>query len=186
MRTGILTLALLALGELASAQTNADEPAPTQSAPPQEALTNRAIVTLAGAGFDEDFIIGVIANGKTKFDTSVSGLAGLAKEGINERIIGAMLKTPAVVPPAAGDSPPVIAAPAAPPDSDRKPHITLFKPKPIALAIVTQTPYYESTSLFWGLVTKTIAVGAPPPGREMLVPNPGPAAKTLRRVQYAQ
>ena len=119
---GILAVALLVLGASARAQS---------TAPMREALTNRAIVTLAAAGFNEDFIVELILNGRTQFDTSVEGLASLRKQGINQRVIRAMLNLPG------GDG----------------------EPKP---AMANHTPYYRSTSIFWGLIQTRIGVGAAP------------------------
>jgi hypothetical protein len=65
--------------------------------PASGVLTNQAIVELAAAGFTRDFLIDLILKSRTEFDTSVSALAGLAKQGVDEKIIRAMLKLPADV-----------------------------------------------------------------------------------------
>jgi hypothetical protein len=88
---GIPAAALLAWALSAAAQSPA-VPATVQT---REVLTNGSIVALASAGFGEDFISDLIANSKTEFDTSVSGLESLVKQGINERVIHAMLNPPA-------------------------------------------------------------------------------------------
>lgn len=44
----------------------------------QNCLTNQDIVTLAKAGFSEDFVIDLIGMSRTQFDLSASGLAELA------------------------------------------------------------------------------------------------------------
>jgi hypothetical protein len=53
-------------------------------------LTNRDIVTLANAGFDDEFIVETITTSRTQFDTTPDGMADLAKHGIKEDIIRAM------------------------------------------------------------------------------------------------
>ncbi len=66
-------------------------------------LTNHGIVTLAKAGFNEEFIIDTILSSRTQFDTSVDGLADLAKQGITERLIRVMMNpAPNVAAPGAG------------------------------------------------------------------------------------
>lgn len=164
-RNGILIVTLLALGASAAAQSSIQT---------REVLTNRAVVTLAGAGFNEDFVIELILNSRTQFDTSVSGLAGLAKQGINERIIRVMLTAQGTSPAAMmGEIQPLATAAIAPPFPDVKPNIVVLKPKPTALAISTHTPYYSSTSFFWGLLRKKVGVGAAPQPRDVLVPHLG-------------
>src|SRR5271167_3386352 len=63
-------------------------------------LTNDSIVTLAKAGFDELFILQLIRNSRTNFDTSVEGLITLKQAGITEDLIR-MMAMPQVVPPPA-------------------------------------------------------------------------------------
>lgn len=70
--------------------------APTVAAqlPMPEPLTNRSIIQLAAAGFDEDYLISLIGRSRTQFDTSVKGFTSLRAQGINGRIVGAMLAAP--------------------------------------------------------------------------------------------
>ena len=77
-----VALALLVLGTLANAQS---------TVPTRDILTNSTIVKLAAAGCNEDFLSELILNSRTEFDTSANGLASLAKQGINERIIRVMV-----------------------------------------------------------------------------------------------
>jgi hypothetical protein len=58
---------------------------------PRHLLTNQGIVALAEAGYDEDFLIDLIQCKETRFDTTVEGLAFLAKHGISERIVRVMI-----------------------------------------------------------------------------------------------
>jgi len=162
-RIGILAVVTLALGAPVFPQSM------TQSAvQTREVLTNRAIVTLAGAGFNEDFIIELIANSRTQFDTSVNGLASLAKQGINERIIRVMLTSPAATQ-MNPEAQPVAASEAmAPPDPDARPRIMALKPRATTMAIATRTPYYGQTSVLWGLFRRKIGVGVAPQTRETL------------------
>jgi hypothetical protein len=100
-RRVILAVALLAWAISAAAQS----PALQSTVQTREVLTNRSIVTLASAGFGEDFIIDLIAKSRTEFDTSVGGLESLAKQGMNERVIRAMLNPSAGLLPVAADQP---------------------------------------------------------------------------------
>jgi hypothetical protein len=81
-------------------------------------LTNENVVTLAKAGFDELFILQLIRNSRTNFDTSVDGLVALKKTGISEDLIR-MMAMPQTVPA------PAPAAPTAKPPA--KKHGFLFK-----------------------------------------------------------
>jgi hypothetical protein len=91
----VLTLAAWAASALA--QSNPVQAPPVQSPDVQsiaqalKVLTNPAIVALAAAGFTEDFLIELIRNSRTEFDTSANALASLTKQGINERIIRVMV-----------------------------------------------------------------------------------------------
>lgn len=53
-------------------------------------LTNRDVITLAEAGFSEEFLVEMVTTSRTKFDTTAEGLADLAKHGIKEDLIRAM------------------------------------------------------------------------------------------------
>ena len=123
----------------------------------QNQITNRDIVTLAKAGFNEDFILDFIAMSRTRFDTSVSGLADLAKEGLSERLIRAMLVPSPPSPaanPAAVPAETVIAT--APEEVSR---VRMPKRSESEIAISNQAPYYHSSSFFWGLWKKRMGVG---------------------------
>jgi hypothetical protein len=64
----------------------------------QEPLTNDNVVTLAKAGFDELFILQLIRNSRTNFDTSVQGLVVLKKAGVSEDLIR-LMAMPQISPP---------------------------------------------------------------------------------------
>jgi hypothetical protein len=53
-------------------------------------LTNHDVVTLAEAGFSEEFLLEIIATSRPKFDITADGLADLAKHGVKEDVIRAM------------------------------------------------------------------------------------------------
>ncbi|MBZ5592604.1 MAG: hypothetical protein LAP39_10245 [Acidobacteriia bacterium] len=53
-------------------------------------LTNHDVITLANAGFSEEFIVQTIASSRTKFDLTADALADLAKHAITEDIIRTM------------------------------------------------------------------------------------------------
>jgi hypothetical protein len=62
----------------------------------QPTVTNADIVKLSKAGLSEDFILNVIDQQGSKLSTSTSSLIDLKTNGVNERIIGAMVrKSPA-------------------------------------------------------------------------------------------
>jgi hypothetical protein len=69
-------------------------------------LSNEGIVALSEAGYDQSFIVDLIRQKQTRFDTSVEGLAFLADHGIPENIVRFMIANenkPAALP-LAGDA----------------------------------------------------------------------------------
>jgi hypothetical protein len=54
-------------------------------------LTNQGVALLARSGYSEGFIIDMIFHKETQFDVSAEGLAWLAKQGLTERIVRAMV-----------------------------------------------------------------------------------------------
>lgn len=170
-RKGILTIALLALGAPGSAQSIVQT---------HEVLTNPAIVTLAAAGFNEEFVIELILNSRTQFDTSAIGLAKLAKLGIHEGIVRVMLNSPGAVPAGMpGDEQPLAREAIAATDLVKGRRIVLFKPKPVELAISAHTPYYGSTSILWGLFKRKTGVGGATRSRSPLIPHLGIVYETV-------
>ncbi|MGA3185861.1 MAG: hypothetical protein ABSF22_02015 [Bryobacteraceae bacterium] len=79
----------------------------TTAALAHQPLTNENIVTLAKAGFDEQFILQLVRTSPTNFDTSVQGLVGLKQAGVSEQLIKMMAMPP--------PSQPAASAAAAPP-----------------------------------------------------------------------
>jgi hypothetical protein len=151
----------------------------------QKTLTNHDVVVLAKAGFTEEFIIDSILAGKSHFDTSPSGLAELAKEGLNERVVRAMAGVatasepgtqPAPQPAASSPYPEEMAVPA----TVQKTHVQVVKPTRTGLAIAAQTPYYESTSLLFGLYHRQVTVGAVPRTDQIIAPQLGPGSNSSR------
>ncbi len=161
-----------------------------QTGPPeQKILTNQDIVMLAKAGFTEEFIVNAIQSGKSHFDTSPSGLAELAKEGLNEHVVRAMAGVGTA--PEAGARP--ASQPAAPPAAstaypeeavspavEMKTRVQVVKPTRAGLAISVQTPYYESTSVLFGLYHKKVAVGALPRTDQIIAPGLGGGSGSSR------
>jgi len=104
-RYALLGVSLVAL--------RADDPAV-----PRHVLSNQGIVTLAEAGYDEDFLIDLIQCKQTRFDTTVEGLAYLAKHAVSERIVRYMILSqnkvdgPTLAAPAAAEVAPLVAVPA--------------------------------------------------------------------------
>ena len=119
---------------------------PTNNILTSNVLTNKDVVALAKAGFNEDFIIDTISMSRTRFDTTVNGLVDLAKEGMTERLIRFMMttgaNTPATAAPApAADVPPgaVIAGPELPEPPHRKGRVIMVKPSAVHQALAGQT-----------------------------------------------
>ena len=132
----------------------------------RNSFTNHDIVVLAKAGFSEEFIVDAIAGARTHFETAADDLAALAREGIAESIIRAMLKPPAVAaakpaePPVEDDVPAPGDKPAPAKKTKAKPLPKPVKPTPVELAMASHTPYFESSSSLFGLSKKQIGVGA--------------------------
>ena len=124
----------------------------------EKTLTNRDIVVLAQAGFTENFLVDLIALSRTRFDTSVAGLAELAKSGVSEQLIRVMLAAPASL--QAGFAP-AAASPVATvaPPMEAKRLKRSANPNESTLAISSQAPYYRTSSFLWGLWTKKTGVG---------------------------
>ena len=114
-------------------------------------LSNRDVVTLAKAGFDEEFLVSVIVSSRTHFDTSAYALAALAEQGVTQRIVEVMMNSEVAVTTPGGPAP----VPAKP--------IRASKVSPAGLAIMANAPYYETKSVFFGVWRKKVGVGAPPP-----------------------
>jgi hypothetical protein len=136
-------------------------------------LTNQDIVTLAKAGFNEDFLIDLIGTSHTHFDLSGNALAELAKQGLTERLMRAMLATAAaaglaitpsglaVTPSGPGAAP---SGPGKPEGKGRSRTPKVKEPAESTLAIANHVPYYRSSSMMWGLMTKKLEIGAPAAG----------------------
>jgi hypothetical protein len=133
----------------------------------RNSFTNRDISILAKAGFSEEFILDAIAGARTHFDVAAEDLAALAREGVSETIVRAMLVTPK--PPVSVSAGPVETPPepATHPasvkgKSAKKSKSVPKEPKPttVELAMKSHTPYYESSSSLFGLSRKQISVGA--------------------------
>jgi hypothetical protein len=161
----IVVIALLALGRPGTAESATQSIVQTR-----EVLTNPSIVTLAAAGFNEDFLIDLILNSRTQFDTSVSGLAGLAKQGLTERIIRVMLNRSDAKPGlSTGDGHP----PPPSPDNTQGTAGHTRSQEPALLAIYTHTPYSGSVSFFWGFYQKRVGVGVASEGHDGLAQHLG-------------
>jgi len=145
-------------------------------------LTNRSIVTLAKAGFDEDFIIDTILSSRTQFDTSVDGLADLAKQGMTERLIRVMMNPAVAVSPAGmGGAPaaPMAELAVAPPSPEGQ-RTTIVKTSAARTAVVTHTPYYQTSSFFFGLVKRRVGVGVAPGSIPAAAPHLGRLYENVR------
>ncbi len=76
-----IVIALLAAAAACRAQTAVSS---------RNVLTNRDVVTLADAGFGEEFIIETIGASRAEFDTTADALAELKKHGVKDDIIRAI------------------------------------------------------------------------------------------------
>jgi len=133
---------------------------PAQTVPySRNTLTNRDVVVLAKAGFNEDFIIETILSSRTRFDTTVDGLAELAKQGMTERLIRVMMSCDEAKA-AAAAAPGTVTVTAVEPPDETQWKARSVKVSPVSMALSGQTPYYEWTSFFWGLRKKKVGVGA--------------------------
>lgn len=82
---------LLSVLVLTSASFAAD-PAAKPASPPRNLLTNEGVVLLAEAGLGERFLLELIEQKNTRFDTSAEALASLARQGLTETILRAMVR----------------------------------------------------------------------------------------------
>ena len=114
-------------------------------------LNNHDVVTLAKAGFDENFLVNLIVNSQTRFDTSPDALAALAEQGLTQRIVEVMMNPVAAGTPAGAPVPATIAA--------AKP-VRPSKVSPVRLAIMQNAAYHESKSVLFGAWKTEAAVGA--------------------------
>ena len=73
----------------------------------RQTLNNEGIVDLAKSGFSEAFILDLVQFKRTKFDTSVDGLTFLAKKGLSERVIRAIVAN-SDKPESGSSNPPVV------------------------------------------------------------------------------
>lgn len=144
MKGHLIALTLVTgIASLCHAQTNSLR---------RSVLTNRDITTLANAGFDEEFLIDFVMNSRRQFDTTPDALAALAKQGITQHIIQAMIGQPM--------TDPQTGRPVTLPESPTKAVTRAAKPVPAILALEGNTPYFESKSVLWGLWTKRIGVAS--------------------------
>ena len=116
-------------------------------------LSNHDVVTLAKAGFDENFLVNLIVTSQTHFDTSADALAALAEQGVTQRIVEVMMNPGAGTP--AGAPAPAATKVAKPVRSSRV--------SPVRLAIMENAAYHESRSILFGAWKTEVGVGAPAP-----------------------
>jgi hypothetical protein len=116
-------------------------------------LSNHDVVTLAKAGFDENFLVNLIVSSQTHFDTGTDALAALAEQGVTQRIVETMMNPGLAVPRAS--------APARSAVQVAKP-IRASRISPARLAIMENAAYHESKSVLFGAWKKEVRVGALP------------------------
>jgi len=148
-------------------------------------MTNGDVVILAKAGFSEDFIIDTIQASRTHFDTAPASLAEMAKEGITERLVRVVAGVGVSAPePAAAGAAPAAATQASMetvmPGMEQKNRTRVVNPTRVGLAITSQTPYYQTTSFFFGLLKWKVAVGVAPQADQIITPQMAPPAAPAR------
>ncbi len=70
----------------------AADPVPPFAKLPKNLLTNDGVVLLAEAGLGERFLLELIDQKTSRFDTSADALASLARQGLTENILRAMVR----------------------------------------------------------------------------------------------
>jgi hypothetical protein len=70
----------------------AADAAPKAAPPPRNLLTNEGVLLLAEAGLGERFLLELIESKTSRFDTSAEALAALARHGLTENILRALVK----------------------------------------------------------------------------------------------
>lgn len=81
-------LSVFALTSVLFAAEPAAKPAPL----PKNLLTNEGVLLLAEAGLGERFLLELIENKTSRFDTSAEALASLARQGLTENVIRALVR----------------------------------------------------------------------------------------------
>lgn len=89
MRCLIVCAWSLAMGAMSTAAAQVNPASAKGMA--RNVLTNEGVVLLAEAGYSEGFIIDLIHHKQTQFDVCPEALAWLAKQGLSERIVRAMI-----------------------------------------------------------------------------------------------
>ena len=119
---------------------------------PRGVLSNHDVVTLAKAGFDEEFLVNLIASSRTHFETSPDALAALAEQGVTQRIVGVMMNPAVAATPTGASAATAVAKPVRP-----------SKISPARLAILQNAAYHESKSILFGAWKTEVGVGEPRP-----------------------
>ncbi|MCS7026369.1 MAG: hypothetical protein NZV14_16340 [Bryobacteraceae bacterium] len=88
---GRLVASLFLSGAMLAAGDNSANSPAAESPLRRNVLTNQGVVLLAQAGYTETFVIDIIHHKQTSFDVSAEGLAWLARNGLSERIVRAMV-----------------------------------------------------------------------------------------------
>jgi hypothetical protein len=130
----------LALLMITAAAWGAEAPATPAPGPavPRNVLTNQGVVLLARAGYSEAFLIDLIHHKQTQFDVTAEGLAWLARQGLSERVVRAMVanenkeEQTAVVPALFTVTPPASSPPV--------PRQTVQTPVNVAVPVSMPTP----------------------------------------------
>src|SRR5687768_15072092 len=65
---------------------------PETSVLPRHVLTNDGVIVLARAGLGEGLLVDLIRHKRTQFDTSAEALALLARQGLSENVLRAVVE----------------------------------------------------------------------------------------------
>jgi hypothetical protein len=139
-------------------------------------LTNKDVVLLAKAGFDEEFLVDVILSSPRQFDTSAPALVVMAEQGITQRLVEVMMNPDGGMPDAAvprGVAQPT-AFPVLPVSHVHSPvpvvrTASLLKLAPGRPGSGNGATYYEEHSLFWGFWKTAIGTNTPAPTTQTAV-----------------
>jgi hypothetical protein len=153
VKPGLLLVAV----SCAALATAADVPTSILRHSVNTSITNKDVLTLAKAGFDEEFIIRTLLGARCNCDTSSDALASLAEQGVSQRVIEVMLDASYVGAPAGVVATSVETAPPTPVMSHPVPK-RAARPSPAAMAISGRVPYYQEQSVVWGLWRKKVGV----------------------------
>ena len=140
------------LGTIQAQTAPATMPAVPLSGLGRNVLTNQGVALLARSGYSEGFIIDMIFHKETQFDVSAEGLAWLAKQGLTERVVRAMVanerkeQSTAIVPASVVVGQP---APVTPPSVSQTQTVLTAGGKPVNVEVEVTMPTPGPSNSSW-------------------------------------